>query len=168
MNYQSTKKGKCDFPFFLIFNDLLVIENGSTSSCCGNSELIRVSLKGSGSVLFASFTLDRGGSRLSPDIVRRRTQIGMCRSVIQCATNELTAYCPVTVCPCGFTNKLASHLVRSPLIHSYGYESAGDRTTCLARLFVSSMRLTPSGLTRYFVPDKISPLKSKSLMQYPG
>ena len=44
MNYQSTKKGKCDFPFFFIFNDLLVIENGSTSLCCGNSELIRVSL----------------------------------------------------------------------------------------------------------------------------
>ena len=44
MNYQSTKKGKCDFPFFYIFNDLLVIENGSTSLCCGNSELIRVSL----------------------------------------------------------------------------------------------------------------------------
>jgi len=45
MNYQSTKKGKCDFPFFFIFNDLLVIENGSTSLCCGNSELIRVSLE---------------------------------------------------------------------------------------------------------------------------
>ena len=44
MNYQSTKKGKCDFPFFIIFNDLLVIENGSTSLCCGNSELISVSL----------------------------------------------------------------------------------------------------------------------------
>ena len=43
MNYQSTKKGKCDFPFFSTFNDLLVIENGSTSLCCGNSELIRVS-----------------------------------------------------------------------------------------------------------------------------
>jgi hypothetical protein len=49
----------------------------------------------------------------------------------------------------GFTNKLASHLERSPLIHSYGYESAGDRPTCFASL----------------------PLKSKSLkflMQYPG
>ena len=54
-----------------------------------------------------------------------------------------------------FMNNLASHLERSHLIHSYGYESAGDRPTCLARLFVSSMRLTPSGLTRYFVPDKI-------------
>ena len=32
---------------------------------------------------------------------------------------------------------------------------AGDRP---AWLFVSSMRLTPSGLTRYFVPDKILPL----------
>ena len=46
MNYQSTNKGKCDSPFFFIFNDLLVIENGSTSLCCGNSELIRVSLGG--------------------------------------------------------------------------------------------------------------------------
>ena len=44
MNYQSMKKGKCDFPIFFIFNDLLVIENGSTSLCCGNPELIRVSL----------------------------------------------------------------------------------------------------------------------------
>ena len=26
MNYQSTKKGKCDFPFFFIFNDLLVLK----------------------------------------------------------------------------------------------------------------------------------------------
>ena len=115
----------------------------------------------------------------------------------------------------GFMNKLALHLERSPLIHSYGYDyyghpalalrarlritscnspfgphfvrsnllqanlvahanllpanlSAGDRPTCFARLFVSSMRLTPSGLTRYFVPDKILPLKSKSFMQYPG
>jgi len=129
-------------------------------------------------------------------------------------------YYPVTVCPCGFMNKLASptenhRWERSPLIHSYGYDydghpalalrarlritscnspvgphfvrsnllrenlvahanllpanlSAGDRPTCLARLFVSSMRLTPSGLTRYFVPDKILPLKSKSFMQYAG
>jgi len=110
----------------------------------------------------------------------------------------------------GSTNILASHLERSPLIHSYGYDyyrhpalalrarlritscnspvgphfvrsnllqanlvahanlSAGDRPTCLTRLFVSSMRLTPSGLTRYFVPDKILPIKSKPLMQYTG
>jgi len=44
------------------------------------------------------------------------------------------------------TNNLASHLERSPLIHSYGYESAGDRPTCFTSL----------------------PLKSKSFMQYPG
>jgi len=44
------------------------------------------------------------------------------------------------------TNNLASHLERSPLIHSYGYESAGDRPTCFASL----------------------PLKSKSFMQYEG
>jgi len=45
----------------------------------------------------------------------------------------------------GFMYKLASHLGRSPLIHSYGYESAGDRPTCFANLS----------------------LKSKSFMQYP-
>jgi hypothetical protein len=44
------------------------------------------------------------------------------------------------------TNNLASHLERSPLIHSYGYESAGDRPTCLASL----------------------PLNSKSFTQYAG
>jgi len=46
----------------------------------------------------------------------------------------------------GFMNKLASHLEQSPLIHSYGYESAGDSPTCLASLS----------------------LKSKSFMQYAG
>jgi hypothetical protein len=44
MNYQSTKKVKCDFTFFFIFNGLSAIENGGTSMCRGNSELIRVSL----------------------------------------------------------------------------------------------------------------------------
>jgi len=43
-------------------------------------------------------------------------------------------------------SKLASHLERSLLIHSYGYASAGDRPTCIANL----------------------PLKSKSFMQYAG
>ena len=46
----------------------------------------------------------------------------------------------------GFMNNLASHIERSPLIHSYGYESAGDRSICLTSL----------------------PLKSKSFMQYAG
>jgi hypothetical protein len=46
----------------------------------------------------------------------------------------------------GFMNNLASHLERSPLIHSYGYESAGDRPSCFASL----------------------PLKSKSFMQFAG
>ena len=53
---------------------------------------------------------------------------------------------PVGVSLMDETNKLASHLGRSPLIHSYGYESAGDRPICLASL----------------------PLKSKSFMQYAG
>jgi len=44
------------------------------------------------------------------------------------------------------TNNPASHLERSPLIHGYGYASAGDRPSCFASL----------------------PLKSKSFMQYAG
>ena len=44
MNDQSTKKVKCDFTFFFIFNGLTAIEYGSTSLCCGNAELIRTSL----------------------------------------------------------------------------------------------------------------------------
>jgi hypothetical protein len=44
------------------------------------------------------------------------------------------------------TSNLASHFERSPLIRSYGYESAGDRPTCLASL----------------------PINSKSFMQYAG
>ena len=46
----------------------------------------------------------------------------------------------------GFMNNLASHLERSPLIHSSGYEPAGDRPTCLASL----------------------PIIPKSFMQYAG
>jgi len=44
MNYQSTNKVKCDFTLFFIFNGLPAIENGGTSMCRRNSELIRVSL----------------------------------------------------------------------------------------------------------------------------
>jgi len=43
VNDQSTKKVKCDFTFFFIFNGLTAIEYGSTALCCGNAELIRVS-----------------------------------------------------------------------------------------------------------------------------
>jgi hypothetical protein len=38
----------------------------------------------------------------------------------------------------GFMNNLASHLERSPLIHSYGYESVDDRPACLASLTLKS------------------------------
>jgi hypothetical protein len=38
----------------------------------------------------------------------------------------------------GFMTNLASHLERSPLIHSYGYASAGDRSTCFASLTIKS------------------------------
>ncbi len=44
LNYQGKKKAKCDFAFFFIFNHLSVIENGGTSLCRGNPEVIRVSL----------------------------------------------------------------------------------------------------------------------------
>jgi len=68
----------------------------------------------------------------------------------------------------GFMDNLASHLGRSPLIHSYDYETAGDRPTWL---LVSSLRLTPVGacaknLSRRFFASL--PIKSKSHMQYAG
>jgi len=74
------------------------------------------------------------------------------------------SYNPLQIVLFGFMNSLASHLERSPLIHSYGYESAGDRPTWL---FVSSMRLTPAGLARKIFPEDFLAsltLKSKSLM----
>jgi len=64
----------------------------------------------------------------------------------QSATANKMGYIQLQFVLFGFMNKLAAHLVRSPLIHSYGYESAGDRPTCFASL----------------------PLKSKSFMQYAG
>jgi hypothetical protein len=38
----------------------------------------------------------------------------------------------------GFINKLASHLERSPLVTSHGYESTGDRQGCFAGLSLKS------------------------------
>ncbi len=46
----------------------------------------------------------------------------------------------------GFVKDLASHLGRSPSIHSSGYASSGDQPTCLAS----------------------SPTKSESFVQYAG
>jgi hypothetical protein len=37
----------------------------------------------------------------------------------------------------GLRPYLASHFVRSPLTHSYGYDSAGDQTNCLASFALS-------------------------------
>ena len=114
----------------------------------------------------------------SPHIARRRTKnLSICLYIKYLHKND-SVMTRLQLVLFGFMNKMASHLERSPLIHSYGYDyygrpalalrarfahanllpanlSAGDRPTCFARLFVSSMRLTPSGLTRYFVPDKI-------------
>ena len=45
-----------------------------------------------------------------------------------------------------FTKNRASNSARSPLIHSYGYASAYDRTDCFTRF----------------------PLKSEPFMNYPG
>jgi len=38
----------------------------------------------------------------------------------------------------GFSKKLASHFDRSPLNHSYGYASAGDRPNCFASFSLNS------------------------------
>jgi hypothetical protein len=66
--------------------------------------------------------------------------------ILQEVTANLMAFNLLQLVLFGFMSNLESHLERSPLIHSYGYESAGDRPTCLASL----------------------PLKSKSFMQYAG
>jgi len=66
--------------------------------------------------------------------------------LLQEVTANLMAFKLLQLVLFGFMNKLASHLERSPLIHSYGYESAGDRPTCFASL----------------------PLKSKSFVQSAG
>jgi hypothetical protein len=44
----------------------------------------------------------------------------------------------------GFMNNLASQLGRSPLMHSYGYASAGDRPTCFA-----SLPINPKSFIQY-------------------
>ncbi len=66
--------------------------------------------------------------------------------ILQEVTVNLMAFNLLQIVLFGFMNKLASHLERSPLIHSYCYEPAGDRLTYLASLS----------------------LKSKSFMQYAG
>jgi hypothetical protein len=38
----------------------------------------------------------------------------------------------------GFRKNLASHFDRSPLNHSYGYASAGDRPNCFASFSLNS------------------------------
>jgi len=38
----------------------------------------------------------------------------------------------------GFSKNLASHFDRSPLNHSYGYASAGDRPNCFASFSLNS------------------------------
>ena len=62
-------------------------------------------------------------------------------------------YCRLSKMLCGFKDQVRARpsgekygLTRSHFIHSYGYESAGDRPTCLANL----------------------PIKSKSFIQYAG
>ena len=58
---------------------------------------------------------------------------------LQSLNQEPIINCSVTVCPCDFTNNLASHLGRSPLIHSYGYDYYGRPALALrARLRITS------------------------------
>jgi hypothetical protein len=80
--------------------------------------------------------------------------------VITISYRKINRVNPVRVCPCGFMNNilsgtkysaspegvslmdessnLASQLERSALIHSFGYESSGDRPTCLTSLSINS------------------------------
>jgi hypothetical protein len=55
-----------------------------------------------------------------------------------------SAYSKVRFVLFGFRTNLASHFARSPLVHSYGYGPAGDRTNCLA-----SFALNPEPFMKY-------------------
>ncbi len=77
--------------------------------------------------------------QFSPDIARRRTHNIVEIYTLQSFNQEPIINCSVTLCPCGFTNNLASHLERSPLIHSYGYDYYGRPALALwARLRITS------------------------------
>ena len=140
------------------------------------SHLARISCQG-GEMITQRFGLMKYIPVFHPSGVALRSKSVPDGFVTKDFTNKWnnSVYCRLSKILCGFKDQVRARssgkkcgLTRSPLIHSYCYESADDRPTCLVRLFVSSMRLTPSGLTRYFVPDKILPLKSRSFMQYAG
>ena len=67
------------------------------------------------------------------------------------------------------TNNLASHLERSPLIHSYGYDYYGRPALALRARFAHA-NLLPANLSAGDRPTCLTslPLNSKSLMQYAG
>ena len=69
----------------------------------------------------------------------------------------------------GFMNKLASHLERFPLIHSYCYDYDGHPALALRARFAHA-NLLPANLSAGDRPTCLArlSLKSKSFMQYAG
>jgi len=67
------------------------------------------------------------------------------------------------------TNNLASHLERSPLIHSYGYDYDGHPALALRARFAHA-NLLPANLSAGDRPTCFAslPLNSKSFVQYAG
>jgi len=54
------------------------------------------------------------------------------------AINKLLVFISLNYVLFGFMKNLTLHLERSPLIHSFGYELAGDSSTCLAKFPINS------------------------------
>jgi len=67
------------------------------------------------------------------------------------------------------TNNLASHLGRSPLFNSYGYDYDGHPALALWARFAHA-NLPPANLSAGDRPTCLAslPIKSKSFMQYAG
>ena len=65
---------------------------------------------------------------------------------IQDVINKFPVSSSLSIVLFGFMKNLALHLGRSPLIHSYSYELAGDNPTCVAKF----------------------PINSKSFIKHPG
>jgi len=88
---------------------------------------------------------------------------------LQDVTANLMAFDLLKFVLFGFMNNLASHLERSPLIHSYGYDYDGHPALALRARFAHA-NLLPANLSAGDRPTCLAslPLNSKSFMQYAG
>jgi hypothetical protein len=74
----------------------------------------------------------------SPHTARRRYGLGYLIFKISELQRKLAKLEKNSLYLIGFSKNLASHFDRSPLNHSYGYASAGDRPNCFASFSLNS------------------------------